>query len=380
MGECTVRIVHIITGLSTGGAEMMLYKLLSQINRDEFQSEVISLTDAGPVADKIRMLGVPVHILGMKRGIPNPVALVRLTLLLRQKKPDLVQTWLYHSDLIGGIAARFAGRINTFWSIRQSNIDADSNKRSTIWIAKACAKLSSWLPEKIICCSYAALESHLALGYSKEKMLVIPNGFNLDTFHPDKNSRNSVRKELNLDEKTCLVGLVARFDPQKDHRNFIQAAGLIRKSDSSVHFILCGDGITKENSQLMQWIKQAELDECIHLLDVRKDVSRLVAAMDVAVSSSLGEGFPNVVGEAMACAVPCVVTDVGDSALLVGDTGKVVAAKDPGALAVAILELLQTSPEFREELGTQARLRVMKNYSLDSVVKKYEAVYRGVTG
>ena len=360
---------------------MMLYKLLSQINSDEFESEVISLTDAGgPIADKIKMLGVPVHALGMKRGNHFPFALIRLTLLLREKKPDLVQTWMYHSDLIGGIAAKLAGGIKIIWNIRQADIGTDSHKRSTIWIAKVCEKISSWLPDKIICCSHAALEFHSSLGYAKEKMLVIPNGFNLDTFHPDKNSRNSVRKELNLDEKTCLVGLVARFDPQKDHRNFIQAAGLIRKSDSSVHFILCGDGITKENSQLMQWIKQAELDKCIHLLDVRKDVSRLVAAMDVAVSSSLGEGFPNVVGEAMACAVPCVVTDVGDSALLVGDTGKVVAAKDPEALAAAILELLQTSPEFREELGTQARLRVMKNYSLDSVVKKYEAVYRGVAG
>ena len=373
-----MKIIHIITGLSTGGAEMMLYKLLSQINRNEFESEVISLTDAGSVADKIRMLGIPVHALGMKRGKLHPVALIKLTLLLRKKKPDLVQTWLYHSDLLGGLAAKSAGSIKTFWSIRQSNIDADSNKRSIIWIAKTCAKLSSWLPEKIICCSHSALESHLALGYSKEKMIVIPNGFNLDSFHPDQDSRKSVRKELGLDEKTCMVGLVARFDPQKDHQNFIQAAGLIRKNNPSVHFILCGDDITKENLQLMQWIKQAEVEECIHLLGIRKDVSRLVASMDVAVSSSLGEGFPNVVGEAMACAVPCVVTDVGDSALIVGDTGRVVAAKDSEALATSVIELLQASPEFRKELGKQARLRVKNNYSLDSAVKKFEAVYRGI--
>ena len=251
-----MKIIHIITGLSTGGAEMMLYKLLSQINSDEFESEVISLTDAGSVADKIKMLGVPVHAIGMKRGKVNPIALIKLMLFLRKKKPDLVQTWLYHSDLIGGLAAKSAGSIRILWSIRQSNIEADSNKRSTIWTAKACAQLSLWLPEKIICCSHAALESHVALGYTKEKMLVVPNGFDLDVFKPDQDARKSVRKELGLDEKTCLVGLVARYDPQKDHHIFIRAAALIRKSDPSVHFLLCGDGITKENQQLMQWIKQ----------------------------------------------------------------------------------------------------------------------------
>ena len=359
---------------------MMLYKLLSRMNDDEFDSEVISLTDAGPVADKIRSLGVPVHALDMKRGKPHPVTMIKLSLLLHQKKPDLVQTWLYHSDLIGGLSGKLAGINKIFWSIRQSNIDVDSNKKSTIWVAKTCAKLSSWLPDKIICCSHAALESHVALGYAKEKILVIPNGFDLDAFQPDQDARKSVRKELGLDEKTFLVGLVARFDPQKDHRNFIQASGLIRKNDSSVNFMLCGDGISSENIQLIQWIKQAGLEECFHLLGIRNDVSRLVAALDVAASSSLGEGFPNVVGEAMASAVPCVVTDVGDSALIVGDAGLVVAAKDPEALAAAISELSQASPEFREELGKKARLRVKTNYSLESVAKKYEAVFRGATG
>jgi len=371
-----MKIVHVITGLSTGGAEMMLYKLLSRMNADEFDSEVVSLTDDGPIADKIRMLGIPVQALGMKRGIPNPVALFKLTFLLRRKRPDLVQTWLYHSDFIGGMASKIAGNMKTFWSIRQSNIDVDSNKRSTIWVAKACAKLSSWLPDKIIVCSHAALKSHQALGYCMEKMFVIPNGFDLDEFRPDPEARKSVRKELKLDENALLVGLVARFDPQKDHRNFIEAAELIREKIPAVHFMLCGEGIDNGNTRLMQWIEKGQVAGCFHLLGIRKDVSRLVAAMDVAVSSSLGEGFPNVVGEAMACSVPCVVTDVGDSALIVADTGRVVPAKDPGALAAAILGLLQAPPAFREEMGELARQRVKMNYSLDSVVREYEAVFR----
>jgi glycosyltransferase involved in cell wall biosynthesis len=371
-----MKIVHIITGLHTGGAEMMLYKLLSRMNADEFDSEVISLTDDGPIADKIRMLGIPVQTLGMKRGSPNPVALFKLTMLLRRKKPDLVQTWLYHSDLIGGMASKIAGNMTTFWSIRQSNIDVDSNKRSTIRVAKACAKLSSWLPDRIIVCSHAALKSHQAMGYSNEKMFVIPNGFDVDEFRPDPEARKSVRKELKIDEKALLVGLVARFDPQKDHRNFIEAAELIRIKIPAVHFMLCGEEIDNENRRLMRWIEKGNMEESFHLLGIRKDVSHLIAAMDVAVSSSLGEGFPNVVGEAMACSVPCAVTDVGDSALIVADTGRVVPAKDPEALATAIIGLLQASPMFREELGKLARQRVKTNYSLDSVVRKYEAAFR----
>ena len=180
-----MRIVHIITGLSTGGAEMMLYKLLSRMDRNEFDCEVISLTDLGQVAEKISSLGIHVHALGMKRGRPHPILLFRLASLLRDKSPDLVQTWLYHSDLIGGIAAKIAGNIRIFWSIRQSNIDSDSNKRSTVLTARTCAMLSKWVPEIIICCSQSAKASHLDLGYAENKMIVIPNGFDLDTFRPD---------------------------------------------------------------------------------------------------------------------------------------------------------------------------------------------------
>ena len=372
-----MKIIHVITGLSTGGAEMMLYKLLSRMERAEFDTEVISLTNDGPIADKIKALDIPVHAIGMKRGSPSLIGLLKLTLFLRNKKPDLIQTWLYHSDLVGGLAGKFAGNIRTYWSIRQSNIEVDSNKISTIWTAKACARLSSWLPEKIICCSHAAMKSHIALGYAREKMLVIPNGFDVDAFRPDKDARKSVREELGLDENTSLVGIVARFDPQKDHQNFIDAAGLIKKSDPTAHFILCGDGINKKNTRLAHWIEQANVEDRFHLLGIRQDVPRLIAAMDIAVSSSLGEGFPNVVGEAMACAVPCVVTDVGDSALIVGETGRVVAARDPKALAAEIIKLLRSPQGYREELGKQARLRVKNNYSLDSIVCNYEAVYRG---
>jgi len=373
-----MKIIHIITGLSTGGAEMMLYKLLSRMDRNAFEAGVISLTDLGPVADRITSLGIPVSALGMTRGRPHPVMLWRLARLLREHSPDIVQTWLYHSDLIGGLAARLAGNRRISWSIRQSNIDADSNKRSTVWTARTCAMLSSWLPERIICCSHSAMESHLALRYARQKMVVIPNGFDLEAFRPDHGTRARVRQELGLDHAVPLIGLVARFDPQKDHQNFIEAAARVGQSFPSVHFVLCGKDITPANPQLMAWIGRHGLSGRCHLLGIRDDVPRLVAALDIAVSSSLREGFPNVVGEAMACAVPCVVTDVGDSALIVGDTGIVVPPRDPEALAGGIIELLDMPPAERNAMGRRARERVEREFSLDSVVRQYEDIFHAV--
>lgn len=355
---------------------MMLYKLLSKMDQKTFQAEVISLTGLGPVADKISSLGIPVHDLGMTRGRPHPLLLWKLARQLRDMSPDLVQTWLYHSDLIGGLAAKMAGGIPTSWSIRQSNIDSDSNKRSTLITAKICAILSAWLPVKIICCSHAALESHVTLGYSRNRMVVIPNGFDLDKFRPDTDARLSVRDELNLSHNTPLVGLVARFDPQKDHKNFIDAAGIVNANHPSADYILCGADITPQNELLMSWINHHGLAKHFHLLGNRDDMPRLISAMDVAVSSSLGEGFPNVVGEAMACAVPCVVTDVGDSARIVGDTGRIVPPRNQTALAHAIHELLQMPQESRMVLGRLSRQRVEQNYSLGSVVRQYENAFR----
>jgi glycosyltransferase involved in cell wall biosynthesis len=372
-----MKIVHIITGLSTGGAEMMLYKLLSRTNREKFSCEVISLTDTGAIADKITQLGIPVHVLGMTRGKIEIMAFLKIMRLLRTINPDLIQTWLYHSDLIGGLAAKLSGCPNIYWNIRQSNINPEGNKKSTIRVARTCAKLSNWIPKKIICCSHAAKESHRSLGYNDKKMQVIPNGFDLEKFRPDPKARESVFKELGIDKTAHLIGLVARYDPQKDHKNFIHSAKFIHEKYPAAHFLLCGDGINEENSELVNWIEETGISKNFHLMGIRNDTSRLFAAMDITISSSIGEGFSNVIGEALSCEVPCVVTDVGDSALIVGDTGIVVPAKNSQAIADAVGELLGKPEEERKELGRQARERVKSFYSIDHIVSEYESAYLG---
>src|SRR5438105_2040905 len=220
----------------------MLFKLLLNSDRKVFQPEVLSLTDIGPIGRQIRTLGFSVQALGMRLGRPNPVGLFRLTRRLYGDRPDIIQTWMYHADLIGVLGAKLAGGIPTVWNIRHTDLSVQLNKRSLIWAARACARISLWGPARIICCSEASRRAHETFGYAGEKMQVIPNGFDLLSFRPDATARLSVRQELGIPESTLLIGLVARFHQQKDHHNFIQAAARIALHSGDVQFLLCGDG------------------------------------------------------------------------------------------------------------------------------------------
>ena len=369
-----MKVNHVIAGLSMGGAQMMLYKLLSSLERSAFESEVISLADVGPLDKKIRALGVPVKVLGMRPGVADPTALWRLARWWRHDPPDVVQTWMYHGDLIGGLAAKLAGGIPVAWNIRHSDLDAEG-KRSTLWTIRACAGLSRWLPTRIVCCAELSRRIHIDHGYIGKKIVVIPNGFDLEVFRPDPMARVSVRRELGIAEESILIGLVGRFHPLKDHRNFIEAACRLHASVPAVHFLLCGDDVTTENTELVEWIDAGGIGDRCHLLGRREDVPRLNAALDIACSSSYSEGFPNTVGEAMACGVPCAVTDAGDSALIIGDTGRVVRPKDPGALARAWREMIEIGRDGRERLGAAARRRIAEHFSLRVIAARYEELY-----
>jgi glycosyltransferase involved in cell wall biosynthesis len=372
-----MKVTHVITALGVGGAEEMLYRLIRYSDQAAFEHQVISMTVNGPVGEKIQALGVPVRTVGMRRGVPNPLGALRLAHWLRQDRPDFVQTWMYQADLLGGLVARLVGDMPVAWNIQSSDLDTRSVKRIKLWTVRACALTSHLLPTRIVCCSEASREVHAELGYAREKMLIIPNGSDLTTFKPDAEARSSLRRELGLREKTPVVGLVARFDPQKDHRTFVRAAALLHTRVPDVNFVLCGDGITWKNPQLTTWIDAAGIRSCCHLLGRRLDAPRLTAALDVASSSSsYGEGWPLVIGEAMACGVPCVVTDVGDSTLIVGDTGRVVPRRDPAALADAWYELLAVGPDVRARLSLAARRRTEEHFSLTSAIAKYEELYK----
>lgn len=371
-----MKIIYVITGLSTGGAEIMLYKLLSRMNRERFSPVVLSLINRGTIGERIESLGIPVHTIGMKPGmLPTPVAAWRLIYTVRQLKPDLIQGWMYHGNLAAQFASSFSQKIPVLWGIHHSISLLNSEKKMTI----AVIKLGAWfskLTSHIIFVSRTSKVQHEALGFSSKNSCVIPNGFDISLFIPSVEARLAVRSELGLPENTFLIGLFCRYHPMKDHANFIQAAALLLQDYPNVHFLLAGTGVNRENRILCNLIQELGLFNYIHLLGERSDMPHLTAALDIASSSSAyGEAFPLVVGEAMSCRVPCVVTDVGDSGWIVGDTGRVVAPREPIALANAWKDFIDLGKENRETLGRKARERIIEHFALDSVVTQYEALY-----
>lgn len=370
-----MKVVFIITGLGTGGAETMLFKVIERLDRKVFEPHVISLSTLGDFGPRIQSLGVPVEALGMQARALNLMKFLKLIARLRSLRPDVVHTWMYHADLLGGLAARAAGIKAVGWGVRHSNLNADVNKGMTLRIVKLCAHLSRHLPKRIMTCSIKAKRVHAEYGYDESRMVVVPNGFDLGRFKPDDSARQLIRDELSLSQETPLVGLVARYNPQKNIEGFLIAADLVVKARSDVHFVLVGKGLEKSNAPLMDYVKKFSDAANLHFLGRRDDIPKIMASLDLLVSSSHGEAFPNVLGEAMACEVPCVVTDAGDSADIVGDTGMVVDVGDMEGLSREVLTLLGMGKSERQGLGLRARKRVQECYEINSIVKQYEAFY-----
>ena len=370
------RLVHVITSLDRHGAQVMLYELIKATDPSRFHSAVISLSVPGPLQAQIADLGVPVYSLGISGGRPSLGGLMRLAHRLRALSPDLVQTWMYHADLLGGGAARLMTSAPVVWGLHNSNLDPRTTKwatRATVW---SCARLSRLVPRRILSCSRVAMRLHRDLGYDAGRMVVIPNGFDLESYQPDRGHYAAIRAELSIAPDAILVGMVARYHPQKDHRNFINAAARVARHRPETRFVLVGEGVSDTTQELGALIRETGVAERFRLLGPRTDIPRLTAAFDCAVTSAaFGEAFPLVIGEAMACGVPCVATDVGDSALMVGETGRVVPPGDPVALARAIESVLCLSAEERRALGAAARQRIRTDYALPVIADRYQALY-----
>jgi glycosyltransferase involved in cell wall biosynthesis len=369
--------VHIITGLTTGGAEIMLYQMLTKTDRERYNPTVISLIDRGTLGDRIEELGIPVYTIGMEPGrIPTPNSIWKLISTVRKIQPDLIQGWMPHGNLAAQLVGIFYSRkIPVLWDIQSSLYSLALEKKLTAIVLQVGAYLSR-LTFKIVYVSKVAQAQHEAVGYAKDKSYFIPNGIDVNLFMPSREAKLKFRQELGLPETSFLIGLICRYHPQKDHPNFIKAAALLSKRKPGIHFIMVGDKVDSQNQDLHQLIQELGITNQIHLLGERKDISYVTAALDIACSASaFGEASPLIIAESMSAGVPCVVTDVGDSGLMVGDTGQVVPPKDPEALANAWQELIDLDADDREALGKLARARVIECFSLDSVVANYERLY-----
>ncbi|MDP1590329.1 MAG: glycosyltransferase [Prosthecobacter sp.] len=335
------KVLWITTGLGSGGAEMMLAQLVNGL--PQFQHVVVSLTSGGKHAASMP----EVHSLDMPAGRPTLRALWRLFKIVRQTRPDVLMGWMYHGCLVATLAKCMRiKRVPMIWNIRQSLYDLKLEKRGSALVIRALAKLS-WLPQCITYNSQLSAKQHEAVGYRAAKTLLIPNGFDLTKWQPDTPVRGR-------------IGRFGRNAPMKDYPTFIEAAKLIHTKHPEAKFIIVG----AETETL-------DVPPFIEVLGERHDLPALTASLNIAVSSSAyGEGFPNVVGEAMACAVPVVATDIGDTRWVMGETGRIVPPRDSEALAKACIGILDAG--ITQDLA--ARERIETHFSLTSVLKQFESL------
>jgi glycosyltransferase involved in cell wall biosynthesis len=369
--------MHVITGLERGGAEAMLLRLLCGLGRQDFAQSVVSLTGRGSHGDHVEAAGVHLTTLGLSGLAATPRCLARLSAAMREQRPDIVHTWLYHADFFGLVAARLAGCPSVAWNIRCAELRPEDAPGSTHRLISVLARLSA-RPNAVVFNSYAGLQSHRNISYRPRCSLVIPNGFDLEEWRPDLNRRSNFRAEIGVVEKTFIVGMVARYHRIKDHRSFLKAATRIRSSGADVRFVLTGHGIEWGNQALVADIEAFDLRNNVILLGARNDMPTVMAGLDCLALTSTSEGFPNVIGEAMASGVPCVSTDAGDARLIVGDTGNIVPVGDAIGLADAIIALISTSPAARMSLAARCRARISEKFGLDRVLGLYANFYQNL--
>lgn len=374
-GILMIDVVHLITGLGTGGAERMLTRLVTHSDSQAFRHHVVSMTDLGTFGQPLIDSGISVTPLDMPRGRASLKGFWRLVSLLRHIRPAVLNSWLYHADLLGLVAGRLTSVPAIAWNLRCADMDMTRYSTLSARLPHLLARLSAQ-PQLVMVNSRAGQALHQRIGYHPRRWEMIPNGFEMDKFRLDAEAPARLRHDLGLGPDAKIVGLVARFDPMKDHETFLRAAGLIARMRTDTHFVLVGTGIESANAGLAAAIAEQGLKGHVHLLGERRDIPALTAGFDIAASSSITEGFSNTIGEAMACGVPCLVTDVGDSALIVGETGRVVPPRDPRRFADAALELLALSPADRRILGQAARRRIEDSFSLPVIVARYETLYR----
>ncbi len=368
------RITHIITGLGTGGAERALYNLLRAGLNKRFNNHVISLSDMGTTGEKIKAIGVEVLALNLQRGLPTASGLLLLRQAINNFKPGLLQGWMYHGNIAASMArALSSGDPSLAWNIRHSLYKLSHEKFMTQQIIRLNRSLSA-RPHALIYNSQLSKKQHEGFGFNKNKGLIIANGVDLERYCFSKQKKDQVRLELSIPPDATLIGHVARLHPMKDHLTFLKAAAIIAQQYPNTHFLLAGRNVSLENAMLKMPIPD-QLSNRFHLIGERDDIPSVMCSMDIFCQSSWSEAFPNVLGEAMATELPCVATDVGDSALIVGETGKIVPPHSVNALVSGIEALLNLPPESRKGAGKRARHRIMENFTLHSIVEQYSRLY-----
>lgn len=362
-----MKIVHIITGLRVGGAERFLQRMILVSQSDPtIRHVVVSLVELGPIGRELRDAGIEVHAIGVSGALSLLKGFPRLVSLIRGIGPDIVQTWMYHADIVGGLAAKLAGNPPIAWNIR---VAIGPLKLRTRMLVRLAAVLSKLIPDRIICCGKVVAQDHAEIGYETGKMVIVPNGYDLAKWALSDAER-SARGTANIS-----ILSVGRFDPQKGYGYLVEAAALLKDRGRNFRFVLAGSGCDPDNEELAKLLRTHSVADRFELLGVQQDVRALYARASVFCLSSLFEGFPNVVAEAMAMELPCVATDAGDARMVLGECGEIVPPGEAVSLAGALDRAGSMAAGQREALGKRARQRIEGNFSLDRAWSQYRDLY-----
>ncbi|MBF0292301.1 MAG: glycosyltransferase [Nitrospinae bacterium] len=373
-----IKVLHVIGSLDTGGTESTLANLALAMDKKRVENIVVTLAGYDtPLSLRIAASGVQVIKLGMLRPKWKfAFGVFKLVSIIRRLKPDVIQGWLHESELVATVSARICG-IPVFWNVRGSQMNWSDFKWHLPWVIKILARLSS-IPEVVISNSSAGRLAHEEMGYHPRRWELIHNGFDADSFTPHPTTRADLKKLIGAVEGEVIVGHVARFHKVKDHAGMLRAVGIVSRRVDNARFVFVGKGVDMQNPAIAEAVRAEGIANRVHFLGEISDIPRITAGFDIAVNSSYTEGFPNAVGEAMSCAVPCVATDVGECREIIGDAGIVVPAKDPEAMANALESLILARDEERRRIGAIGRSRVEKYYSLEKSAEKYVSLYEEV--
>lgn len=367
-------VLHIITGLETGGAERSLFNLVASNLDNRFTHGVVSLAGMGHYGPILLKSGISVEAFGMQGAVGLPAALFGVRRLVRRTRPDIVQGWMPHGNMIASMAASMAGRpVGLAWNVRQSLYDLRAEKSTTQLMIRG-LKAYSARPNTIIYNSNQAREHHEALGFATRSGIVIPNGFDIERWKPDPRRRAALRTELGIGEDVPLAGFVGRFHALKDVPTFMAACAIAMAENSALHVVMVGDGLTRDSIALQPHFADLPAHR-FHALGQRDDIEAILPGMDFLCLSSVSEAFPNVIGEAMASGLPCVATDVGDCARLLDGHGRIVPRRDAAKMAAAITDMARMDVARRAEIGKAARARIETCYSLRATVDAYTQLY-----
>lgn len=369
-----MKLLMIINSLDVGGAETSLESLCIAL-KDSIDIEIITLSGNGYIAQRLKDKNFTVHQLEFNKSLLPFNECIKLYKLISSIKPEVVHTWMYHSNLLGGIISKLLGIKKIIWSVHAFNIQPGMLKPSTRLLIRFLAYFSYFIPHHIICCSKESLKVHEKIFYSKKKMLFIPNGVNTDEYKYSHIFRNQIRSELGIEDKTILVGCIGRFDRQKNQLGFLSIAYKIMHSHKNYHFVIIGRDNDMQNAQLTNLINNLKLNNSITLLGERSDVVKILSALDIFALPSKGEAFPVSLCEAMACEVLCAVTDVGDVDYILGGLIKSVNLNKFNLFYDKLLELGSMPNPESSLIRKKLRSRVKENFSINTIAYSHKDLY-----